>query len=408
MIRKLKIKFIVISSLSMLVVLLIVLGIVNGFSYYNTRLEIFSVMSGISKNNGFLPEKVEYRTLFGSAILTDESKYGLRFFAAVTDDEGLTLNLENEQVATISDADKMSYLSIAVRKNRKEGFFTVGHSTYAFQRTELDETLNLYVIMDCTRQLHAMQVFALASIYIGLASMILLLLILSAFAKKAVAPVVNNIESQKMFITNASHELKTPLAIISANTEVLEMTEGKNEWTESTMEQVQRMTELISHLITLSRLQEKDEITLTDVNISEVTEKVASEFRVLAEKNGLCYETAITPGRTVKADEAGLRELISILIDNAVKYCTEGGTIRVTLEPKIHGTVLAVSNTFPEKEGVDYSRFFDRFYRADTSHSSEKKGFGIGLSMAKHFTEMFKGKISVSYKNGMITFTVAF
>lgn len=408
MIRKLKIKFIVISSLSMLMVLLIVLGIVNGFSYYNTRVEIFSVMSGISKNNGFLPEKLEYRTLFGSAILTDESKYGLRFFAAVTDDEGLTLNLENEQVATISDADKMSYLSIAVRRNQEEGFFTVGHSTYAFQRTELDESLNLYVIMDCTRQLHSMHVFALASVYIGLASMILLLLILSAFAKKAVAPVVNNIESQKMFITNASHELKTPLAIISANTEVLEMTEGKNEWTESTLEQVQRMTELISHLITLSRLQEKDEINLVDVNISEVTEKVASEFRILAEKNGLSYETAITPGRMVKADEAGLRELISILIDNAVKYCTEGGTIHIALEPKIHGTVLMVSNTFPEKEGMDHSRFFDRFYRADTSHSSEKKGFGIGLSMAKHFTEMFKGKISVSYKNGMITFTVAF
>jgi hypothetical protein len=237
-------------------------------------------------------------------------------------------------------------------------------------------------------------------------SMLLLLLLLIGFANRAVAPLARNIESQKMFITNASHELKTPLAIISANTEVLEMTEGKNEWTESTMEQVKRMTELISHLITLSKLQEKDEIVLTDVSISEVTEKVAAEFRILAEQKGLTYETEIAKDRTVKADQGGLRELTSILIDNAVKYCTEGGTVRVALEPKLHGTMLSVANTYPEKEGVDYSKFFERFYREDQSHNSEKKGFGIGLSMAKHFTEMFRGKISVGYKNGMIIFTV--
>jgi len=406
MIRKLKIKFVAISSAAMLLVLLIVLGIVNGFSYYNTKVEIFSVMSRISENGGFLPDELEYRSIIGEAILTDEAMYSLRFFSVITDSSGLVVSVDRGHVATISETEAKTLLQKAMRRGSQEGFFNDEDSTYAYQKTEISGGLSLCVIMDCTRQLHTVRMFALASIYIGIASMLLLLLILSFFAKKAVAPLARNIESQKMFITNASHELKTPLAIISANTEVLEMTEGKNEWTESTLEQVKRMTELISHLITLSKLQEKDEVVLTEVSISEVTEKVSDEFRILAEKNGLSYETEIAKNRIVKADEGGLRELVSILIDNAVKYCSEAGTVRVVLEPKGHSTVLHVSNTYPEQEGMDYSRFFERFYRADESHNSEKKGFGIGLSMAKHFTDMFRGKISVNYRNGMITFTV--
>ena len=406
MIRKLKIKFIMISSASMLLVLLIVLGIVNGFSYYNTKVEIFSVMSKISENGGFLPNELEYRSAIGESVLTEESMYSLRFFSVITDESGFVISVDRGHVATISESEAKTYLQKALHRNSKEGFFSEGDSTFAFQKTGIGDDLSLYVIMDCTRQIHTLQVFVKASVYIGMISMLLLLLLLIGFANRAVAPLARNIESQKMFITNASHELKTPLAIISANTEVLEMTEGKNEWTESTMEQVKRMTELISHLITLSKLQEKDEIVLTDVSISEVTEKVAAEFRILAEQKGLTYETEIAKDRTVKADQGGLRELTSILIDNAVKYCTEGGTVRIALEPKLHGTMLSVANTYPEKEGVDYSKFFERFYREDQSHNSEKKGFGIGLSMAKHFTEMFRGKINVGYKNGMIIFTV--
>ena len=154
-------------------------------------------------------------------------------------------------------------------------------------------------------------------------------------------------------------------------------------------------------------MKPRGELELTEVDFSEVTKKVAGEFRVLAEREGKTYETKIAEGRKVKANESGLRELVSILTDNAVKYCTDGGTIRITLEPKGHGsTILTVSNSYPEKKDVDYSRFFERFYREDESHNSEKKGFGIGLSMAERFVEMFKGKIGVHYKDGMIHFTV--
>ncbi len=406
MIRKLKLKFILISSGSMFLVLLIVLGFVVGVSYYNSRVEIFSLMSEISENGGMLPGQLEYRSIVGEAILTDEALYSLRFFSAVVNQDGNVLELDRGHVSVISDGDARKYVNRALQRQSEEGFLYDEKSTFAYQKTDLGYGNTLCVLLDCTRQLHSMRQFMLVAVYIGLCSMLLLLLLLSIFSKHAVAPIVKNMEKQKMFITNAGHELKTPLAIISANTEVMEMMEGKNEWTESTMQQIQRMSELISHLITLSKMQERDEVTLTNVSFTEVVEKVSAEFRVLAEKNNLQYETRIAKDRYVKADPAGLRELVSILVDNAVKYCTEGGQVLITLEQKMHSSVLTVSNTYPEQAGVDYSKFFDRFYRADESHNSEKKGFGIGLSMAQHFAELFKGKIAVHYKNGMLNFTV--
>ncbi|MBR6173820.1 MAG: HAMP domain-containing histidine kinase [Eubacterium sp.] len=409
MIRKLRKKFIMISTFSVIAVLVFVLGGINMVNYYNARVEIFSVLTMISESGGVVPETLYYRSIFGEAILTQETVYSLRFFSAYVAEDGTVHNLNREQVTFIREKEAQDLLQKALKAKKEEGFLRNDSQIFAYQRTEsTDGKRSFYVIMDCTRQLRSTNMFLMFSIWTGIIAILLLFLLLTWFSRRAVAPMVRNMEAQKQFITNASHELKTPLAIISANTEVIEMTEGRNEWTESTMEQVSRMSELISHLITLSRLQEKEEIEITQVDFSAVTDKIAEEFRVLAEKDGKEYETRITEGRMVKANETALRELVSILCDNAVKYCTEGGMIRVTLEGKGHGTILTVSNTYPEKEDMDYSRFFERFYREDESHNSEKKGFGIGLSMAEKFVEMFHGKISVHYKDGMIHFVVSF
>ena len=417
MIKKLQKKFLIICTSSMLAVLLLVLGIINMISYFNAKVEIFSIVSMISESGGRIPETMYYRSIVGEVVMTGETRYAFSFYSALVDSEGTIYSVgEGEKesdrgrrnLSMMDETVAVDYVKMAMASKLEEGFIHVDQSTYAYQKSYFTEKgMTLCVIMDCTRQLRGNRVFMIFSLYIGLVSLVVVFVILAFFSKKAVAPLARNIESQKQFITNAGHELKTPLAIISANTEVLEMTEGKNEWTESTMEQVKRMTELVSHLVTLSKLQEKEELELTEVDFSEVTEKVAGDFRVLAERDGKNYEMKIAGGRKVKANESGLRELVTILVDNAVKYCTDGGTIRILLEPKGHSSsILTVSNSYPEKKNVDYSRFFERFYREDESHNSEKKGFGIGLSMAERFVEMFKGKIGVHYKDGMIHFTV--
>ena len=409
MVRKLRKKFILISVLSTLAVLVVILGIINFVSYYNARVEIFSVMSRISDSGGLLPEQLHYRSIMGEAILTEESRYSIRYFSALVDDDGLVYNLNRDQVSAIDENAADEYVKKALKRGSDKGFLYSDSSTFAYQITQIEDApVRLCVIMDCTRQLRSSHMFFLFSVIIGVVALLMLTGVLILVSGKVVSPLVRNMESQKQFITNASHELKTPLAIISANTEVLEMTEGENEWTKSTLDQVKRMSELISRLITLSRLQEKEEVELSEADYTGIVRKVTDEFRVVAENDGKQFQVSVDDHCVVRAHEAGLREMVSVLVDNAVKYCSDGGEVRVEIKKKGHLCILNVSNSYPEKEGVDYSRFFERFYREDESHNSGKKGFGIGLSMAEQFVDMFKGKISVGYRDGMIRFTVTF
>ena len=184
------------------------------------------------------------------------------------------------------------------------------------------------------------------------------------------------------------------------------MMNGKSEWTESTVKQVNRMSELISQLVVLSRLEESVDLVLTDVNMSEEAKKSIENYKTVAETKGLTLNSEIADDICVSADEKGIFELINILLDNAVKYCDENGEIKITLDKKGRNAVLKVENDYAEGDGVDYKRFFDRFYREDQSHNSEKKGYGIGLSMAESLVRMFKGKIHVSYKKPKICFTI--
>ena len=184
------------------------------------------------------------------------------------------------------------------------------------------------------------------------------------------------------------------------------MINGKSEWTDSTVKQVSRLSELISQLVVLSRLEEKQDIVLSDVDMSAETKSVMESFKSIAETQGITLKTDIADDIHVQADQKGLRELVNILMDNAVKYCDENGTVDVSLSKKGKNAMFIVSNDYAAGEGVDYKQFFERFYREDKSHNSEKQGYGIGLSMAESLVRMFKGKISVNYKKPVISFTV--
>ena len=243
----------------------------------------------------------------------------------------------------------------------------------------------------------------------GLWSFVLLLyvLLMIHFSKKLVQPFIENDERQKRFITNASHELKTPLAVISANNEMTEAVSGKTKWTESTGRQVKRLQSLIEDLVVLTRLDEMAEIALTDIDCSALVLETAESFRDVIESSGRTYRCEIEPNIHVQGEQRAIQQLTSILLDNAAKYCDEGGTITVKLSGKSKGkgAVCSISNTYAAGANEDTSRFFERFYRQDESHNSGKSGFGIGLSMAKEITERLKGRIRASYSNQTISFT---
>lgn len=405
MFRKLKLKFIGISTLSMMIVLFLVLGLVNFISYRNALRNIYSTLEFISKHSDAYLDESEIKKIKNDKI-TLETQYETRYITVMIDSNNTLVNINNEHIAAIKNDEIDSFVGNVTSIERERGIFSYDGLQYAYIKTKEQNGNIKLTIMDCTRSLSSARFFVKFSFYIGTFSILLLILLLSAFARKVVEPYVKNAEAQKQFITNASHELKTPLAVISANTEVMEMMSGKNEWTESTINQVNRMSNLISQLVVLSRLEEREDLVLTDVNMSEEVNKVVKDFKSVVDTQGKKLEFTVDDDIHVKADEKGVHELINILVDNAVKYCDEEGTITVTLHHKGKSACLTVSNDYLEGDGKDYKRFFDRFYRDDQSHNSEKQGYGIGLSMADSLVRMFKGKINVNYKKPVITFTV--
>ena len=405
MYRKLKLKFIGISTLSMMIVLILVLGLVNIISYRNTIINIYSTLEFVSKYSENNPDESDIKKI-KSDIITPETLYEARYMTVYIDNNFNMITVNNDHITSIDTEDAKEFADNVISLERERDIFSYHGLKYAYLKIK-EPTGNIKLtILDCTRTIRSARFFFKFSFYIGAFSMFLLILLLSVFSNRVVEPYVKNAEAQKQFITNASHELKTPLAVISANTEVIEMMNGKSEWTESTVSQVNRMSNLISQLVVLSRLEEREDLVLSDVNMSEEVNKVIKDFKAVVDTQGKKLEYTVADNIHVKADEKGIHELTNILVDNAVKYCDEEGTIKVTLSQKGKTTYLAVSNDYKEGTGIDCKRFFDRFYREDQSHNSEKQGYGIGLSMADSLVRMFKGKINVSYKKPVITFTV--
>ena len=405
MFRKLRLKFIGISTVSMLIVLSVILFLINLITYRNALGGIYNTLEFLMSqdNIGMPPAEIQPIDKWN---VSPETQFEARYITVFLDKENMMISYNDDHIAAIEESEIEEFANYAVRSSRERGLFIYDNLNYAFMKTrQSDGTIKL-IIMDCTRNLTMVHFFMRFSFYIGALSVLLLTLLLSIFARKAVQPMVRNIEAQKQFITNASHELKTPLAVISANTEVIEMMGGKNEWTESTIKQVNRMSELISQLVVLSKLEEREDLVLSDVDFSVEAKSVVESFTTVAETQGKTLEADIADNVHVKADEKGIHELVNILLDNAVKYCDEEGHVSITLTQKGKSAVLTVANDYADGEGEDYSKFFDRFYRADESHNSEKKGYGIGLSMADSLVRMFKGKINVSYKKPQIIFTV--
>ena len=404
MYRKLRLKFIGIATLSVFVVLVIVLGSINIITYRNTVSDIYTRLNFVSQNTDTAINTEEIEMMKNKEI-TPETQYDTRYITVMVDKAGNVIDFNAEHIAAIEDSEINDFIKYAVSRDSVRGIFIYDYLSYAYLKTDMGDVMKL-TIMDCTRSFSTVNYLLRFSIYIGILSMLIVILILSIFARRVVRPYIKNSEAQKEFITNASHELKTPLAVISANTEVIEMMNGKSEWTDSTVKQVNRLSELISQLVVLSRLEEKQDIVLSDVDMSAEAKSVMDSFKAIAETQGITLNTDIADDVHVQADQKGLRELINILMDNAVKYCDEKGSVSVSLSKKGKNALFVVSNDYSAGEGVDYKQFFDRFYREDKSHNSEKKGYGIGLSMAESLVRMFKGKISVNYKKPVISFTV--
>ena len=245
------------------------------------------------------------------------------------------------------------------------------------------------------------------SLIITAIAWILMFVLVSVLSRRAIAPIAENIVRQKQFVTNAGHELKTPLAIIMTNTEALELFNGESKWTRNIKAQTRRLNDLMQNLLTLSKMDEADlNLPMQDFDLGALIGETAAPFEEPAREKGLTLSVE-TPQITVKANRDSMGQLIGILMDNAVKYTPEGGSILLTAFTEGNSVILREQNTVsPDDREENPERLFDRFYRRDEARTQKKGGYGIGLSAARAIAAANRAQISAAYLEQNIVFTV--
>ena len=338
--------------------------------------------------------------------MTAESPFDTRYFT-VTIDAGQVADVNTARIAAVG-AKRAA--SIAARLHAKG--WTSGFSGNYRYTTDVQDDEITYVFVDCSRELASFHSFLSASVAISCIGWLAVLAIVAGASGAVIRPMVESYSKQKRFITDASHEIKTPLAVIDAANEVQEIESGESEWTQSIHEQVARLTALTERLVFLTRMDEGSAgFTMATIDLSEAVDTAATPFESVAVSRGKRLSTSIACGVRAHADAAAVAQVVELLLDNATRYASEGSVIELSLRAvsRVQGkgaTELVVSNAVDELPEGDLDRLFDRFYRADVSRSSKTGGSGVGLSVVRAIAEAHGGSASVCGHGNQITFTV--
>ena len=407
-------KFIIIATISFFVVITFTAGMTALANQYIMRAQAGHALDLIVENGGDMPEpSASARKLHATDIfegLFAEFAYSARYFSVVFDANDNVRNVNVNHVASVDRGEAIDYAHAAVESYNKSltvSLLDMGMTdTFYYRVKKLDDGGTMAVFLDCSFQMqvnHEVGVTTLVICGVGLVGCFLSVLFLS---KRAIRPEIESSRRQKQFITNASHELKTPLAVIRANTEVIEMLQGESEWTRSTMSQVDRMDGLVQNLVMIARSEEReDRSAMGEVDVSNLVIESVDPFQALARQEDKTLVCEVVDDVRMMADASAIQQLVTILVDNAIKYCDDHGEVVVGLASPRRGRVtLTVSNTYAEGKNAEFNKFFERFYRDDEAHSNEG-GYGIGLSVAESICTRYGGSIKAGWKNGMAVFT---
>ena len=408
MIRTLQKKFIVTAMIAVTVLLLVLLGAINAVNAVSASRESDQLLELVAAQEGFGPAPRER-----PAGLADPGRQGL-FQRTPNEDDRLSApsfsvrftaagELESVDLARVASLTEEEAASLA-RKALASGRTGGRLGNRKFKIVDLSPDRRTVVFLDVSSQRFDLLRVAALSGLLGLAAWIAMLALVAALSRRAIRPIAENIERQRRFVTDAGHELKTPLAIILANLDAMELTGQESKYSRNIRSQASRLSTLMQNLLTLARIDENAALPdAAPLSLTELCRESAEMFRAPAELRRLTLSADIAEGVSVNGSRAMLQQLLSTLLDNAVKYSPEGGEIGVRLRQEDR-VVLRVSNDVGE-ERPDITRLFDRFYRSDSSRS-QKGGFGIGLSAAQAIVRQHKGEIEAHYEGDTIVFTV--
>lgn len=415
MIKQLRRRFVVAIMASALALLVMVLVSINLIVIFVMDNSTTYTLESIERNKGFaIDVSSDYRTnvlnylnpLYEADSLDAEVSYTARFFYVRFTKDGLVETVNTDHVTTVSGEKAREFAEDALEKGKPKGYIK-GSYKYLVSHSENNDTTVYF--MDVSETLISIGLMVTVSVLIGTVGWVALSLIVILVSKRAVRPIVENAVRQKQFITDAGHELKTPLAIISANTEVLEMMYGENEWFTSIHNQTNRLSALIKNLLVLSKAEEQTQKeSFSEVPVSDIISATVASFSAVAQRSKKRLYAEVQPALNIWGSEKSIAELANILLDNAVKYAPEGSKIKLNLYKKSRQVILETVNEIPDGVEVDTDRLFDRFYRSEKSRSRQTGGYGIGLSIAGAIAKSHKAYITAESENNKIKFTVVF
>ena len=407
MLKKMRWRFILAAMLAVFIMLVTVLAGINVWNYHTTAeradqriQEIYGFESGKvpgmenSEENASQPVPPD---IFNRPDDHDpEAPYTTRFFIVRLDEEGNVTDVSTDFIASVTQTEAEEFARKVLNEKRQVGYY----KNYRFQILA-EKSDNIVIFLNTTMELRSARNVLLISCLVGVVCFLVVFLLVILLSKRAMKPYIRNIERQKRFITDASHEIKTPLTSIATSVDVIEMEYGEDEWTRNIHKQTSKMSRMVADLVTLSRLDEENPfLERTEFSLSDAVWEVAEPFASLAKAQGKKYSQRIEENLTLCGNPDATRQMISVLLDNAMKYSDENGTIRLDVY-KVHGkTKIEVFNTCVLEDTRNLSRLFDRFYRPDNSRSRRTGGSGIGLSIAQAVAEAYGGKIKVSSKDG--------
>lgn len=407
MAHMMRIKFVLSGTVAMLIVLSTILGIAEMTVYTELIETADHTLTLLADSDGTFPEDAKTYGLYDDQI-TRETPYESRWFSvkvaksSLGFDEGVTI--DTSQTVTIDEDTARRYAQIATRDGHSFGFV----NTFRYIHRETPDS-DLFIFLDRGRQLQSFKKGVAATVSIAMMGIAAVVVILALASGPVVRPFVESNIKQRQFITNAGHDIKTPLTIIAADADVLSMEIGEdNEWLADIHRQVDELTKLTNDLIFLSKMEEdQSDREHMQFDLSIAVSDVARSFLMVAVASGKEIETDdIDDGVIVLGDERMLRQLTSVLIDNALKYSDDGGTVSVSLFQRKKTVMMTVENTTDDAEGLQTSRWFDRFYQEDESRSHGRGGFGIGLSIAQAVVSAHNGQIRASARDDVVEISV--
>ena len=335
--------------------------------------------------------------------MSPETPFELRYFSVKLNTDGGVIAVDTSKIAAIDTSKAEKYAKQIFAENKDKGFL----DSYKYMVGATDDGNLIYVFLDADRELKSYQSFLISSLVITVLGILTVFALVVLLSETALKPIIESYEKQKRFITDAGHEMKTPLTVISANAEIIELENGESQWVEGIKSQVSKLASLTEKLVILSKMEEGAKLEMNEFSLSEAFFDTCEQYRSMAMSKNVSFDLSIAENVLIMGNENEIRRCITLLLDNAFRYTNEGGFISVKVQSLLNGTEIKITNSTNGVEKGSLDNWFDRFYRRDLSRNSDTGGSGIGLSVVKAIVLAHGGVVRAQSHDGInVEFTI--